>query len=71
MPNPLRPMPPALAGRPVGLSCSCLDRVPGAHPEPRPSPAPFPRDPEDPDHGPYLRSREGQVQAMALQIQPG
>jgi hypothetical protein len=29
------------------------------------------RDLEDPDFGPDLRSREGQVQAMALQIQPG
>jgi hypothetical protein len=36
-----------------------------------PSPATFPRDLEDPDFGPDLRSREGQVQAMALQIQPG
>jgi hypothetical protein len=36
-----------------------------------PSPATFPRDLDDPDFGPDLRSREGQVQAMALQIQPG
>ena len=42
-----------------------------ALPEPHPSPATFPRDLEDPDLGPYLPSREGQVQAMALQIQPG
>jgi len=33
--------------------------------------APFRRDLEDPDLGPDLRSRQGQVQAMALQIQPG
>jgi hypothetical protein len=71
MPNPLRPMPSALAGWFVGPPCSCLDRVPGALPEPHPSPATFPRDLEDPDLGPYLPSREGQVQAMALEIQPG
>ena len=67
MPNTLRPMPPALAERSVGPPCSCLDRVPARSP----GAAPFPRDLEDPDLGPYLRSREGQVQAMALQIQPG
>jgi hypothetical protein len=33
-----------------------------------PGSAPFTRDLEDIDLGPYLRSREGQVQAMALQI---
>jgi hypothetical protein len=38
-------------------------RIPGA--------APCRRDLEDPDLGPDLRSRQGQVQAMALQIQPG
>jgi hypothetical protein len=40
-------------------------------PEPRPSAAPFRRDLEDPDLGSDLRSRQGQVQAMALQVQPG
>jgi hypothetical protein len=33
--------------------------------------APFRRDLEDLDLGPYLRSLRGQVQAMALEIQPG
>jgi len=33
--------------------------------------APFRRDLEDIDLGPDLRSREGQVQAVALQIQAG
>jgi hypothetical protein len=36
-----------------------------------PGAAPFRRDLEDPDLGPYMRNRQGQVQAMALQIQPG
>jgi hypothetical protein len=36
-----------------------------------PGATPFRRDLEDPDLGPDLRSRQGQVQAMALQIQPG
>jgi hypothetical protein len=36
-----------------------------------PGAAPFRRDLEDPDLGSDLRSRQGQVQAMALQIQPG
>lgn len=40
-------------------------------PEPRPSAAPFRRDLEDPDLCRYLRSLRGQVQAMALEIQPG
>jgi len=44
-----------------------LDRLPARSP----GAAPFRRDLEDPDFGPDLRSREGQVQAMALQIQPG
>jgi hypothetical protein len=67
MPNTLRPMPPALAERSVGPPCSCLDRVSARSP----GAAPFPRDLEDPDLASYLRSREGQVQAMALEIQPG
>jgi hypothetical protein len=36
-----------------------------------PGAAPFRRDLEDPDLGSDLRSRQGQVQAMALQVQPG
>ena len=36
-----------------------------------PGAAPFRRDLEDLDLGSDLRSRQGQVQAMALQIQPG
>ena len=41
---------------------------PGSSDPRAPAAAPFPCDLEDSDLGPYLRSLEGQVQAMALEI---